>query len=136
MPRPLPRFPEPDTEPFWEATKRHELSYPTCDACSAVVFFPRRHCPACGSESLTWHTSRGEGTVYSYSVIRQNRNPAFKDLGAYALALIDLDEGFRMFSNVTGVADPTKDIKVGMRVRVQWEDQPNSDLALPLFVPA
>jgi uncharacterized OB-fold protein len=136
MPRPLPRFPEPDTEKFWEATKRHELSYPTCNACGTIVFYPRQHCTKCGATEMTWHTSKGEGTVYSYSVIRQNRNPAFKDLGAYALAYIDLDEGFRMMSNVTGVADPTKDIKVGMRVRVQWEDQPGSEIALPLFVPA
>ena len=136
MPRPLPRFPEPDTEPFWEAAKRRELAYPTCDACGNIVFYPRRHCPKCGSTDLTWHTSKGEGTVYSYSVIRQNRNPAFKDLGAYALAYIDLDEGFRMMSNIVGVNDPTKDITIGMRVRVQWEDQPNSDISLPMFAPA
>ena len=136
MPRPLPRFPEPDTEPFWEATKRHELTYPTCDGCGNIVFYPRRHCPKCGSTDLTWRTSRGEGTVYSYSVIRQNRNPAFKDLGAYALAYVDLDEGFRLMSNVVGVNDPTKDITIGMRVRVQWEDQPDSDISLPMFAPA
>lgn len=85
---------------------------------------------------MTWHVSRGEGTVYTYSVVRQNRNPAFKDLGAYAIAYIDLDEGFRMLSNIVGVADPTRNIRIGMRVRVQWEDQPGSDIALPLFAPA
>ena len=136
MGRPLPRFPEPDTEQFWTATQRHELTYPTCNACGKIVFFPRQHCPHCGATEQTWHVSKGEGTVYSYSVIRQNRNPAFKDLGAYALAYIDLDEGFRMMSNVMGVADPTRDITVGMRVKVQWEDQPGSEVALPLFVPA
>jgi uncharacterized protein len=136
MPRPLPRFPEPDTEPFWDATKKQELTYPTCNACNTIVFFPRRHCPACGGTEMTWHKSKGEGTVYTYSVIRQNRNPAFKDLGAYALAFIDLDEGFRMMSNVMGVSDPTKDIKIGMRVKVQWEDQPDSEIKLPIFVPA
>jgi uncharacterized OB-fold protein len=136
MARPLPRFPEPDTEPFWQATKRHELTYPTCDDCGNVVFYPRRHCPRCGSTRQTWHTSRGEGTVYSFSVIRQNRNPAFKDLGAYALAYIDLDEGFRMMSNVVGVADPTQDITIGMRVKVQWEDRPEAEVSIPVFAPA
>lgn len=136
MPRPQPRFPEPDTQPFWEATKRHELTYQTCDQCNNVIFFPRRHCPKCGSTNTTWRTSKGEGTVYSYSVVRQNRNPSFKDLGAYAVAYIDLDEGFRMMSNVVGAGDPTKDITIGMRVRVQWEDQPNSEVSLPLFAPA
>ena len=46
--RPQPRFPEPDTQPFWEATKRHELTYQTCNRCNEVIFYPRRHCPKCG----------------------------------------------------------------------------------------
>ena len=136
MPRPLPRFPEPDTAPFWQATARHELTYPTCDACGAIIWYPRRHCPACGGVEQTWQTSQGEGTVYSYSVVRQNRNPAFRDLGAYAIAFIDLDEGFRLMSNIVGVADPTKDIAIGMRVRLRWEDQPEGAVSLPLFEPA
>jgi uncharacterized OB-fold protein len=136
MPRPLPRFPEPDTEPFWKATKRHELTYQTCDQDGTIIFPPRQHCSGCGSTQTTWRTSKGGGTVYSYSVVRQNRNPAFKDLGAYAIAFVDLDEGFRMMSNIVGVDDPTRDIRVGMRVRVQWEDQPDSEVSLPLFAPA
>src|SRR3712207_3942072 len=94
MPRPQPRFPEPDTEPFWKATKQHQLTYQTCDQDGTIIFPPRQHCSACGSTQTTWHTSKGEGVVYSYSVVRQNRNPAFKDLGAYAIAYVDLDEGF------------------------------------------
>jgi hypothetical protein len=135
MPRPQPRFPEPDTQPFWEATKSHELKYQVCAACSKVVFFPRRHCPACGSSETEWRTSKGAGTVYTYSVVRLNRHPAFRGLGAYAVAYVDLDEGFRILTNVTGVADPVKDVRIGMRVRVKWEDQ-ESGMALPLFEPA
>jgi len=134
--RPLPRFPEPDTEPFWQATKEHRLTYATCDECGKVVFFPRRHCPNCGSSRQTWHDSQGAGTIYSYSVIRQNRHPAFKDLGAYAIAYVDLDEGFRILSNIVGVADPTKDIKIGQRVRLRWEDQEGGEVSLPMFAPA
>lgn len=136
MPRPQPRFPEPDTQPFWEATRDHRLTYQTCDECGKVNFYPRRHCAHCGSRSLTWHDSKGEGTVYSFSVVRQNRSPAFKDLGAYAVAYVDLDEGFRLLTNVTGVQDPTKEITCGQRVRVQWEDQEGGQVSLPLFVPA
>lgn len=135
MPRPLPRFPEPDTQPFWDATKNHELVYFTCDDCNGLIFFPRRHCPQCGSLKQSRHVSRGEGTVYTYSVIRQNRNPAFKDLGAYVLAFVDLDEGFRMMTNIVGVADPLKDVSIGMRVKVSWEDQPDSEISLPMFAP-
>ena len=93
--RPQPRFPEPDTQPFWDATKRRELTYQTCNGCNAVIFYPRRHCPECGGRDTTWYVSKGEGTVYTFSVIMQSRHPAFADLGAYAVAYVDLDEGFR-----------------------------------------
>ncbi|MDP7627891.1 MAG: zinc ribbon domain-containing protein, partial [SAR202 cluster bacterium] len=81
--RPQPRFPEPDTQPFWDATKDRKLTYQTCDSCGEVIFYPRGHCNACGELETTWHTSSGEGTVYTYSVIMQSRHPAFKDLGPY-----------------------------------------------------
>ena len=132
--RPLPSFPEPDTEPFWEATKQHELRYQVCDDCGGVVFFPRRHCPHCMSMNLSWRTSAGEGTVYTYTVIRQIGHPAFRERAPYAVAWIDLDEGFRMISNIVGVDDPTS-VSIGQRVRVTWEDQPDG-VSLPLFTPA
>ena len=133
--RPLPSFPEPDTQPFWEATKDHELRYQVCDDCQDIVFYPRRHCNHCMSLNLSWKTSRGEGSVYTYTVVRQIGLPAFRDLAPYAVAWIDLDEGFRMISNITGVDDPTSDIHIGQRVRVSWEDQ-ESGISLPLFTPA
>ena len=56
-------------------------------------------------------------------------------LGAYAVAYVDLDEGFRMLTNVVGVADPTKDIKIGQRVKVQFEKQDSGDYPIPVFTP-
>jgi uncharacterized protein len=135
-PRPQPRFPEPDTLPFWEATKRHELTYQTCNTCHEVIFYPRRHCTACGSLNTTWHVSRGEGTVYTFSVVVQSRNPAFAELGPYVLAYVDLDEGFRMMTNVIGVTDPVNNMQCGMRVRVCWQDQGEGQVSLPMFEPA
>lgn len=132
--RPQPSFPEPDTEPFWEATKRHELRYQVCDDCGGIVFFPRRHCPHCMSMDLSWQTSAGEGAVYTYTVIRQIGLPAFRERVPYAVAWIDMDEGFRMISNIVGVDDPAS-ISIGQRVRVTWEDQPDG-ISLPLFTPA
>ena len=134
--RPQPRFPEPDTEPFWEATKRHELTYQTCNACSEVIFYPRAHCTRCGSRDTTQRVSKGQGMVYTFSVIMQSRHPAFSSLGPYAVAYVDLDEGFRIMSNVMGVADPTKDIRCGMRVKLRWEDQGEGHISLPMFEPA
>lgn len=134
-PRPQPRFPEPDTQPFWDATKNHELTYQTCDKCQTVIFFPRRHCTACGSLDTTRKVSKGEGAVYTFSVIMQSRHPAFAELGPYALAYVDLDEGFRMMTNVVGVQDPVNDIQCGMRVKLRWEDQGEGEISLPMFEP-
>ena len=131
--RPQPRFPEQDSEPFWEATKNHELIYQTCGHCDEIIFYPRRHCPGCGSSNTSWHKSRGEGAIYTFSVIMQSRNPAFKELGAYAVAYVDLDEGFRIMTNIVGVKDPTNDIECGMRVKVRWEDQGTDGVSLPMF---
>lgn len=134
--RPQPRFPEPDTQPFWDAIKdRGELTYQQCSDCTKVNFTPSRHCRTCGSTNQKWKTSKGEGVVYTYSVVRQSRNPSFKDLGAYSIAYIDLDEGFRMLSGVIGVDDPTKDIKIGQRVRVEFEPQDSGEYPIPLFRP-
>ena len=133
--RPMPQFFEPDTQAFWDATKDEKLIYQQCSDCNEVVFTPRAHCTACGSANLAQKESKGEGTVYTYSVVRQNRNPAFADLGAYALAYIDLDEGFRMLSNVVGVANPLEDISIGQRVKVTFEKQDEGDYPIPLFEP-
>ena len=132
--RPLPSFPEPDTQPFWEATKDHELRYQVCDDCGGIVFFPRRHCTHCLGQSLSWKTSSGQGTLYTYSVVRQNYHPAFRERLPYVIAWIDLDEGFRILSNLTGIDDPGKDVKIGQRVQVEWED--HDEVSLPLFKPA
>jgi uncharacterized protein len=135
-PRPQPRFPEPDTQPFWEATKRHELTYQTCNTCNAVIFYPRSHCTKCGSRDLTRRVSQGAGAVYTFTVIMQSRHPAFAELGPYAVAYVDLDEGFRIMTNIVGVQDPTTDIQCGMRVKLRWHDQGEGQIALPMFEPA
>ncbi len=133
--RPQPRFPEPNTQHYWEGTKESELRYQTCDDCKQVVFYPRRHCAACGSSQLSWNVSKGLGTVYTYAIVRQNRLPGFAELGAYAVAYVDLDEGFRMLTNVIGVEDLTRDVKIGQRVAVEFEKQDEGEYPIPVFRP-
>ena len=132
--RPLPSLKELVTQHFWKATKERRLEYQRCDDCGAVVFYPRGHCTSCLGRSLSWHASQGLGTVYSYSVIRQSYHPFFKPKVPFAVAWIDLDEGPRILSNLTGVADPTHDVHIGQRVAVEWEE--HEELAIPLFRPA
>ena len=130
-PRPLPNLAELDTRPFWEAARQHELRYQVCNDCGGVVFYARRHCPHCMSFDLRWETSRGEGTVYTYTVVRQIGHPFFRERLPYVVAWIDLDEGFRILSNV--IADDVDRVAIGQRVRVAWEDY--DDVSLPVFTP-
>ena len=134
--RPQPRFPEPDTQPFWDATKERRLTYQTCNSCGEVIFYPRAHCNSCGALETSWNTSKGEGVVYTYSVIMQSRHPAFKDLGPYAVAYVDFDEGFRIMTNIVNVGDPVSEVSCGMRVRLIWHDQGVGEISLPMFEPA
>jgi len=132
--RPLPRTDEYDTREFWAATKDKQLKYQPCKNCKTIVFYPRRHCTGCTGGQLEWKVASGKGTVYTYSVVRQSYHPFFRHKIPYAVAWIDLDEGPRILSNVIGVNDPLKDIKIGMKVEVEWEE--HEELNIPLFRPA
>ncbi len=132
--RPLPSLDEADSRAFWVATRNKALTYQQCRDCGNVVFYPRGHCTACLGNDLAWKRSAGFGTVYTYSVVRQSYHPFFRTLVPYAVAWVDLDEGPRLVSNIVGVEDPQEDVKIGMRVRVRWEE--HDDLCLPLFEPA
>lgn len=131
--RPLPNLGELDTREFWLATKNKELRYQRCNACGTVVWHPRRHCTGCTRGELTWHTSAGRGTIYTFSVVRQSYHPFFRTLVPYAVAWIDLDEGPRLLSNVVGVTDPGRELECGQRVEVTWEE--HEEVNIPLFKP-
>ena len=131
--RPLPNLRDLDTQPFWQATKDKRLTYQQCADCGAVVFYPRRRCSSCLSANLEWKESAGEGTVYTYSIVRQSYHPFFRSMAPYAVAWIDLDEGPRLVSNVVGIDDPSS-VRIGMRVKVRWEE--HEALCVPLFEPA
>lgn len=131
--RPLPNPNEADTREFWAATKDRQLKYQRCDDCGTVVFYPRHHCTSCLGDHLSWHVASGRGTVYTFSIVRKAEHPFFRNRVPYAVAWIDLDEGPRLLSNIVGVADVTKDLKVGQKVMVDWEA--HDELSLPLFKP-
>lgn len=131
--RVLPRFPELDTEPFWEATRDHELRFQKCTACDGVVFYPRSHCTHCTSIDLEWVVSLGLGTIYTYSVIRRTQHPSFRDKVPYVIAWVDLDEKFRMLTHIVDVDpdDPASGLAIASRVQVHWID--HDSVSLPAF---
>ena len=129
----LPRFPELDTQPFWDATKLHQLTYQTCNRCQAVVFYPRGHCTRCTSLDLTWNVSAGLGAIYTYSVIRRSQHPSFVPKVPYVIAWVDLDERLRIMTHIIDVDpdDPANGLQIGARVAVHWLDF--DTVSLPAF---
>ncbi len=120
------------TEPFWDATRDERLLVQWCDDCDEAIFYPREVCPSCLGTELSWRESAGAATVYAVSVQHRPGNPFMADRVPYAVALVDLDDGIRMMTNVVD-CDPDT-VTIGQRVEVCWE--PLSDgRNLPLFRP-
>jgi len=121
----------PWSAPYWEGVARGELRYQHCLHCERNVFPARRFCPRCASSELEWHSSAGEGTLYSFSVLERGAIAAFEDAVPYAILVVDLAEGFRMTTGLAGSDFAV--LRCGLRVRVTFDDTRGG---IPMFVPA
>jgi uncharacterized OB-fold protein/acyl dehydratase len=130
-----PRRPRPaisdDTRFFWEGVERGELLIQRCVSCGELRHPPRPMCPRC--RSLEWDAVRasGRGRVHSYVVPHHPRLPAFPE--RYVVALVDLDEGTRLVTNLVDVEPEAVRIGMAVELRITRVD---GELALPLFRPA
>jgi len=117
--KPLPAI-DAGTRPFWDATRAHRLSIPRCRPCGRHHFYPRELCPHCHSQDLEWVDVSGRGEVYSYTIVRKPAGPMFAADVPYVVAMIALDEGPRMLTNI--VTDDVEAVRIGDRVRVSLDD--------------
>jgi len=127
--RPLPLM-EGLTRQFYDWCGRGELRFQRCTRCTAFRHVPRELCAECGSFEWDWAASRGRGTVFTYTVVARALHPAFLRATPYAAAIIELEEGVRILSNV--IDCPPEKLRIGMRVRVDFERQ-NDSVTLPVF---
>ena len=127
----LPRIDE-ESRGFWEALKRHELYVQRCRSCGTTRFYPRAVCPVDLSSDVEWVRCSGRGTVYSFTVTRQNQAPGFREELPYVLAIVELAEGPRVMTNVVGCAPDA--VRVGMAVEVMFEDV-TAEVTLAKFRP-
>jgi uncharacterized protein len=125
--------PTPDTQPFWDGCARGELMLQRCRECGIAYFYPRPICPECGSTDVEWFRASGRATLYSY-VINHRPAPGFESEGPYAIAVVQLAEGPRMMTNITGIPNTPEDLVLDMELQVTFE--PRGAVALPLFTPA
>ncbi len=130
----MPRIEPPVTplaEPFWDATRRQELVAQRCDACDRFVWYPREACPGCLGADLRWEPLAGTGTIYSFNVMHKPGNPMMGDEVPYVIALVDLDEGIRMATNIVGAADGS--LHCDQPVRIDWSVTLSDGRHLPVF---
>jgi len=130
--KPLPTI-SGETKPFWDACRRGNLIIQKCDRCQEYQFYPRGICANCWCQDIRWVTATGKGTVWTFTVTRQNRTLGFEDELPYVLALVELDEGVKMFTNIVE-CDPNE-VKIGMPVEVTFV-QANQQITIPYFKPA
>jgi len=105
--------------------KEGRLGFQRCRGCRSAIFFPRVLCPVCGSTSLAWETSGGRGTIYATTAVyHRDRDP-------HNVALIELEEGFRMMSRVEGV--PAEEVEIEMGVMLEVREEGGEPVAI--FVP-
>jgi uncharacterized OB-fold protein len=132
LPAPNP-VPDPETQPFWDATKRGELLLLRCDECQEVIWYPRFFCPRCGSRNNTWFEASGDGVVYSFTVVRKSRREGFETATPYVVANVELAEGPRIFTNIID-CDPDQ-VRIGQPVTVTFVPTEDGN-ALYRFRPA
>ncbi len=114
---------------FIEHCRNGELAYQVCTDDNTPVFYPRVIAPSTGSTNLEWRVSKGLGTVHATTVVY-----AAKDQPPHNVALIDVDEGFRLMSRVEDI-DPMQ-VKIGMRVKVRIQPGDDKQPPYPVFIPA
>ena len=131
--RPLPR-PTPTSEPFWQGLRERRVRIQYSPSSDQWVFYPRSHAPLTLADDLEWHDISGEGTLYTYTIARRPTSPDFAGEEPQIIAVIELDEGPRLTTTLVNVAEDA--IKVGMRVRPVFEDQPDSEITLLRYEPA
>jgi hypothetical protein len=122
---------DPDAAPWWAGITRDELRYQRCANCNAVIFYPRSVCPVCMSSKLTWHVAEGLATIYAATVVHRPPGSVAAEDAPYTVALVDLDEGFRMLTRIIDV-NPD-DVRIGQRVRLVFRQI--GDRKLPCFSP-
>ena len=116
----------PEVEPFFAATAQGKLLVKRCAACNQSHHYPRTLCPHCGSDRTEWRESSGQGTIYSYSVMRRVPIP-------YAIAYVTLPEGVTMLTNI--VDCDLDGLRVGQAVKVVFKPTDGGP-PVPMFTKA
>jgi len=129
---PVPRrTPAPEIDVFWERAGDGVLVLPVCESCDSAFWYPRAHCPRCGSTTIDWVEASGLGRIYTYTVVGRGMGE-YKDVKNYVLAYVELAEGPRILTNI--VEWDQGDLAIDRDVEVVFSPAADGS-ALPRFRP-
>jgi uncharacterized OB-fold protein len=129
--RALPTI-DADNEEFWRSCKRHDMHLQRCATCRNWRYFPASVCPDCSSFDFSWDRVSGWATLFTFSTIYRPPSPSWADSVPYTYAVVELDEGPFMPTNIVGIAPD--EIRIGIRLRLVYDDV-TSEVTLPKFEP-
>ena len=136
--KPLPT-PTSETQFYWDKCKQHELWTRRCNDCSQAYFYPRDFCPDCFSRNTEWIQCSGRGTLHTFGIVVRPPHRGWAEDVPFVVAMVDLEEGCRMPTNLVqvdaDVTDPGKSIRIGMAVELAWDDR-TDEISVPVFRPA
>ena len=127
--RPFPK-PNSDTRPFWNGCRQHQLRFQKCKDCSHVRWPPSVICPMCYSDHTGWIVASGKGKIFSFVIYHQAFHSAFESDLPYVVAIVELEEGPRLLTNIIGCSHDA--LRCDIPVKVTWEDI-TEDFSLPKF---
>jgi len=130
--RPSVPLGNPDSQPFWDGCARNELLLQRCSACGTVRHPPSPICTNCLSDQSEWVRASGRGTVYTFTIVRQALARGWEEKLPYIVAVIELEEGPKLLTDMTNVAPEA--MSIGLPVEVTFEDF-DGVTKLPLFQP-
>lgn len=124
--------PTPETEEYWAGCRQHVLRLQHCQDCGQRQFYPRIICSQCMSRKLEWISASGAAELVSYSICHRPVSKAYSDDVPYVIALVKLEEGPTMMTNV--VQCPHDQLAVGMDLTVTFQDW-SEEISMPMFRP-
>jgi uncharacterized OB-fold protein len=124
--------PTPDTQPYWDAARNHQLTLQECLSCRRFYFYPRDHCPVCLGREVRWRAVSGRGFLYTY-VIAHHPAPGFEADAPYVIAVVELEEGPRMMANIVGIEPDPALLELDMPLEVVFTER--GPMTVPNFRP-
>lgn len=126
--------PTPETQRYWDGAAAGELWIQRCLGTGKFFFYPRKYSPFVVGGPVEWVRASGRATLYSYNIVHRPVAPGFEDRAPYAIAVVELEEGPRLMTNIVGIENTPENLVLDMPLEVSFERR--GEMTLPVFGPA